>query len=210
MSHAMTLSPFSSAIRNASRTESRETTLEYVIELGASVIWPPATNLAFRVKSIFISNIIWHFISVYPISALPFRTSSILKSSLDSHATFTFRSSFSIARAQKSVPDSLSIWRASSAVCGSFIPNLCVVLQYLLFTLDTMRRRCRSISFTHHENAGSFSMWLATAYSATSIGLDALRSFRGIHSCSPPFHSTWSCHPLVVRFGTLFPFADTV
>ena len=50
MSHAITLSSLSTAIVSAMRTESRETTDEYVSVLGVSVICPPATNLALRRK----------------------------------------------------------------------------------------------------------------------------------------------------------------
>ena len=39
---------------------------------------------------------------------------------------------------------------------------------------------------------------LATAYSATSTGMDSLRSLRSVQSELASFHSTNSCHPMVV------------
>jgi hypothetical protein len=59
-SSARTSRSFKPAIKNANRTLSRETTFEYVIDPGVSVVCPPATNLAFRVKSVLTSKIIWH------------------------------------------------------------------------------------------------------------------------------------------------------
>ena len=56
ISHDIMSKLFRAAIRNATFTLSLDTTLEYVSESGVSVMWPPATNLAFLVKSILTSN----------------------------------------------------------------------------------------------------------------------------------------------------------
>ncbi len=62
-SPAKTSKSFNPAIRNASWMLSLDKTLEYVIDPGASVICPPATKRALRVKSILTSNVTWQVIS---------------------------------------------------------------------------------------------------------------------------------------------------
>jgi hypothetical protein len=49
---------FNAAIRNAILTDYLETTEGYVIKTGGLVKFPPATSLAFLVKSIFMSKAI--------------------------------------------------------------------------------------------------------------------------------------------------------
>jgi hypothetical protein len=84
------------------------------------------------------------------------------------------------------------------------MPNLCVVFQYRLFIFAIFR--LLKTSLTHHANAGSSSILLAFAYSATSTGYDSFKSFRGIQLEPPSFHSTRRCHPLVVFFQNFRPF----
>jgi hypothetical protein len=124
-------SSFNPATRNASRTLLRDTTLEYVIDPGASVVCPPATNRALRVKSIFTSNITWHRISWYPIidGSLPARACLGDTPSAAVQATFTLSISFPRAFRKNSVPIWLSIARASATVFGNIMPNLWAVCQ---------------------------------------------------------------------------------
>ena len=60
MSHDNTFNPFNAAIFKAVLTLSRETTEEYVIDDGASVVLPPATkrDLLQKLSHILTSNII--------------------------------------------------------------------------------------------------------------------------------------------------------
>ena len=68
-----------------------------------------------------------------------------------------------------------------------------------VFSLKTLRSR-RLMNFgTHHAKAGSCTILLAMAYSATSMGLDSLRSLSGIQCDPPSFHSTNKDHPFVVH-----------
>ena len=114
---------------------------------GVSVRCPPATKRALWVKSILTSKTMWHLISVNPISSFPALTHSISRLSRASQAIRTFRNSFSITFAQKSVPVSLSIHSASSASFGSLMPNLWVVHQYLGLSLEMIcARRCSPVS----------------------------------------------------------------
>ena len=57
---------FMAAIRNPIRTVSIPTTPEYMSSLGGSVRCPPATSLAFLLRSNLTSNIIWYGIHLYP------------------------------------------------------------------------------------------------------------------------------------------------
>ena len=50
ISHARMSRSFNAAIVRAIRTESLETTYEYVMEAGAVVVCPPPTSLALRLK----------------------------------------------------------------------------------------------------------------------------------------------------------------
>ena len=61
-------------------------------------MWPPATNLAFRVKSILISNITRHLISWNPINSgtFPLRASSGSELDASVYDTWAFAISFLI------------------------------------------------------------------------------------------------------------------
>ena len=74
-------------------TESLDTTYEYVIIAGASVMWPPATKHAFRLKFSpkFMSKIIWH-----RMNWCPFGISSFVPSN-SSNAGLTFFISLQMA-----------------------------------------------------------------------------------------------------------------
>jgi hypothetical protein len=63
-----------------------------------------------------------------------------------------------------------------------------------------MRSRRRRTGRTHQANTGSSTSLLATACSASLIGLDSFESFKGSQLVELSFHST-SCksHPWVVR-----------
>ena len=65
MSHSNMSSPFSAAILNAIRTDSLETTDEYVIDAGAVVVCPSLTSRAFlrNFSPSLMSKIMWHLIS---------------------------------------------------------------------------------------------------------------------------------------------------
>ena len=116
------------------------------------------------------------------------------------NAVALFFISFSIALRQKSVSVSLSICNARLIDFGISIPNLWVRKMYLrLFIFSTLRSRWRRKRGTHQANTGSWTNLLATAYSATSMGLDSLMSFKGTQLDPPSFHSTKSDHPLVVH-----------
>ena len=60
---------------------------------------------------------------------------------------------------------------------------------------------------TSFENmgAGSSASWFAMAYSATSTGFEALRSFRGSQLDEPSCHWTSKDQPRVVTFGLSVP-----
>jgi len=45
-------------------------TLEYMMEIGGSMVWPQATKMTFLVKSIFMSNAMWQGIHLDPTSAV--------------------------------------------------------------------------------------------------------------------------------------------
>ena len=64
ISHARMSKLFKAAMVSAIQTESRNTTDEYVIEAGATVICPPPTSRAFlrKFSPSLISNIMWHSI----------------------------------------------------------------------------------------------------------------------------------------------------
>ncbi len=68
------------------------------------------------------------------------------------------------AFSQNCVPMSLSILSASLTVFGSLTPYLYVVLQYFALTLEIMQFRFLRVCGTHHVNAGSQLILLATVY----------------------------------------------
>ena len=78
-------------------------------------------------SSILIENTMWYFMYWEPIGGLS-SSSRIL------NATFTAIISFCIAFHQRSFKFSLAKAKASSTVMGTLIPNLCVILWYLLLT----------------------------------------------------------------------------
>ena len=115
------------------------------------------------------------------------------------HATLTFDIYLFTAFHQKSVPTILSISRSSFTSMGSLIPNLCVVRQYLSLISDINLLGLRTIRNNRHLNAGSSTIRFATAYSATSMGLDYFKSFRSIHLVCPSLHLTSSFQPNSAR-----------
>ena len=79
--------------------------------------------------------------------------------------------------------------------------------QYLGFTLEIMWFLFLITCETHQLNAGSPAIRFATAYSATSIGLEDFRSFSFSQLVDPSFHKIRSCQPLVAILFLLVPFA---
>ena len=148
----------------------------------------------------------WHLICWCPGRPFPDLASSRVHLARE-NAGITCFISFWIASIHKVLPFSLSNRIASSTVLGTLIPNFSVVLQYLDFpSLDKIRRRFRNTSLAHQANAGSSTILWAVAYSATSIGLDSLRSFNGIQFELPSFHRIRNIHPFVVLLIFLSPF----
>jgi hypothetical protein len=101
-----------------------------------------------------------------------------------------------------------SICNACWTERGEWIPNLWVIFQYRLLTLDMIRFRCLKTSLTHQAKAGSSTILLATAYSSTSTGFQAFNSLNGTHIVVPSFHSTHNFYPLVVFWRTSLPLYD--
>ena len=77
-------------------------------------------------------------------------------------------------------PFSLSIAKDSSTYLGTRIPNLCVVHQYLAFTLDIILLQCLIMSHIQHLQAGYISRRFPSAYSDNFTGLDSFKYLRGI------------------------------
>ena len=102
-------------------------------------------------------------------------------------------------------PFYLSMSKASLIDLGTRIPNLCVVRQYLAFTLAIILLRHLSTSLTHHLKVGSTSQRFPAAYSANSTGLDDFKYLRGIQLEEPYFHSNRRYHPCSVFLGTILP-----
>ena len=207
MSQAQIYRSFRPSIINSSLTLSLVTTLGKVMENRGSVLWPPATSLALQVNlpSIFISKIMCVpkclnpcFIFTSPIwsGVTPFKTSK---------ATWALGNSFSIYFVQKVVPIFLSILYASSTVLGTWIPNLCVVLQYFALTFEIILYLFRITFFTHYLKAYSSSMFFATVYSVSSKVFEAFRSFNGIQLKVPSFHYSSNFQPMVVFLAGRFP-----
>ena len=113
------------------------------------------------------------------------------------NATFTALISFCIAFHQRSFPFSLSKANASSTVLSTLIPNLCVILWYLLLTAAMSLCLFFKTSVVHHENAGSSLIPIASTYSGTSTGYDSFMSLNHSHDVDLSFHSMQSCQPLV-------------
>ena len=84
-----------------------------------------------------------------PIGGLSSSSSRIL------NATFTALISFCIAFHQRSFPSSLSKAKACSTVLGALIPNLCVILWYLLLTAAMILCLFFRTWVVHQENACS-------------------------------------------------------
>ena len=116
-------------------TESLDTTDEYVIIAGASVMWPPATKRAFHLKFLpnFMSKIKWH-----RMNWCPFGISSFVPSN-SSNAGLTFFISLPMASHHRVSPFALSSLTAYSTDFGIRMPNLWVRTQYFDFILATIR-----------------------------------------------------------------------
>ena len=183
MSSAHTSIWNSVASMNTMRALSLDTTLEYVIDTGGSVIWMPATSLSLQVNSPYISmsKIIWHPISWNPGRHIPlFVLSNIYK--LFSEVTLTFTIYFWIACSQKLVPVARSISRASLAVFGILITNLGIRIQHCVLTLEIMQFHWCNIWPNNQLIYVSDWIWFAISYSTSSTGLDCLTSFNRNHS----------------------------
>ena len=115
---------FNAAIRNIIHTLSRLTTTEKVVYLGTSLfLCPPATSLAFLVRSNFTSKMTWYGISFDP-------TGIHSPSSIRWNATNTFLSSFWMLWFHRELPFSLSI----------FYPKLILLLSKAMGYLFTYSR----------------------------------------------------------------------
>ena len=150
-------------------------------------------------SSILIENTMWHFMYWEPIGGLS-SSSRIL------NATFAALISFYIAFLQRSFPFSLSKVKASSTVLGTLIPNLCVILWYLLLTAAMILCLFFKTWVVHQENEVSSLIPIASAYSATSTGYDSFMSLNLSHEVDLSFHSMQSYHPLVVFSLYVLPF----
>ena len=203
MSDVFTSRTFSAAKVRAILTDFLENTLSKVKLLGASTIWPPSTRYAFLEKSsILIENTMWHLMYWGPIGSLS-SSSRIL------NATFTALVSFCIAFHQRLFPFSLSKVKAFSTLLGTLIPNLCVILWYLLLTAAMILCIIFKTWVVHQENTGSSLIPIASAYSATSTRYDSFMSFSLSHEDDLSFHSMHSCHPLAVLCLNVLPFNVT-
>ena len=102
----------------------------------------------------------------------------------------------------------LSIYKASLTDLGTHIPNLCVLCQYLAFTLAIIMLRSLSTSLIHHLKAGSASKRFPAAYLAISTGLNAFKYLRDIQLEDPSFQSAKRSHTCVVFFGTMLSLCE--
>jgi hypothetical protein len=139
-------------------------------------------------------------------SLVPHRGSSFSSCSHISNAGLTFFISVQIASHQRLLPFCLSIAIACSADFGIRIPNLCVRCQYLDLNLDRILLRFLITFPTYQAKAGSSSIWLEIAYSATRTGYERFASFRATQLVLPSFHWHNICHPCVVWRLLLTPF----
>ena len=87
---------------------------------------------------------------------------------------------------------------------GMLSPYLCVFCQYLLAVLDMILSLFLSTFFIHHANAGSSTIWLCTAYSASCTGKDSLTSLTWFQIELPSFYCMQTSHHLVVSLLLLF------
>ena len=200
---AMMLTLFNAAIRKPSHTLSLETTLEQVMDDGASVMCPLVTKWAFCSNIMWMSNTMWHPISWCPMKflLLPLCMSSGVQPSCHCRAAFTFNISLFKAFCQQS---SLHVcidlqglfnwmWQAT--------PNLWVICQCLDFTFDVIQFHLCGTCGTHHANAGSFAIQFTTTCLATSIRFETFKSFSFSQLNDPSFHWTSNSQPFAVIFG---------
>ena len=148
-----------------------------------SVVCPPATNLALRVKSILTSKIIWYCISWNACSGV-----TLLIRSFPNNFYHIYCLTQSIL---PEVCPGLFVNR-ESLLDGLWClyPKLMDCLP-LAFTFATMRLRFRSTMCTHQLKADSFAILFATAHSAIWIGQWFLRSSKDTrHSDDPYFQQT--------------------
>ena len=89
-------------------------------------------------------------------------------------------------------PETIAIMFVNCIACstelGIRIPNLCIHCQYLDLILDRILLRFLIKFPTHQAKAGSSSIWLAIAYSATRTGYECFASFRATQLVLPSFH----------------------
>ena len=201
ISQAKRYNPFNEAIVNAILIESRDTTEEYVIEDGASVIWPPPTSHAFCLKffPILTSNIMWHLICWYPIDR------SALVPLWTWKAGLTLPISWKIASHHLVFPFSLSSCNASFTDLGILTLYLCVFCQYLFAVFDTMWSLFFRTYLIHHSEAGCSYTLFFTAYSTRCTGYASFTSLNWFHMDLPSFHWIHTSQPLVVSRILLFP-----
>ena len=114
--------------------------------------------------------------------------------------------SISSASFQTLFPFFLSSSKACSTLVGISIPYLCVV--FLILFLSAARMTCLfyRVWGTHHSNAGSLSIPLALAYSATSTRCDSFISASLIQDSDLSFHLMSSSQPFVVFLMWCLPF----
>ena len=140
-----------------------------------------ATNIFFIVifSSILMSYIICKLTCSYSSLIFTFLVSLGVTLSSISIDIWTFAIYFAIALVQNPVLNFLSISYAFFTILGTLIPKLCDVRQYLYSTLEIILSQWRKVSLNHQLKAGSSLISSATAYSASSTGLDCLSSFSG-------------------------------
>ena len=158
ISHDKSSISLRAAKRKKSLTVSLLTTDANVSSFVVSVMFPLATNLALRVRSILMSK------TKYYVSTNSYPGGTLASSpSINSNAGKTLRISFSIAFFQKSVSVLLSISNACATLFGSFRPYLCEVDQYLDLIFFKIRSLFLRMKGTHQRNAGSCVKLLRTA-----------------------------------------------
>ena len=126
----LTSRSFRAAIIKTILAVSLDTTLAYIIVAGDSVMWLPATNLAFHLKfSILILNTIWHCTNWWHMGTdFPYGNTS--------NATLTFSFFLDIASAHKVLPFLASRANACYTVLGSFMTNSWFFFKYLPYIID--------------------------------------------------------------------------
>ena len=163
------------------------------MDYGDVVVYPPATSIALRVKllSFLISKIMCVPTYLNPGFTFPSLIWSgvtpIPLKPLKRQGEFPFN--FQLIFFQKVVPVCWSILYASSTYLGTWIPNLCVVLQFFFDLRDNLVSFLKNM--LHPPFEGGFSaMFSDTVYSASSTGFEYLRLFNSIQLKVPSFHST--------------------